>query len=85
VNPPIQLVPHQSSHELVEVLTGLLDAAKSGALNGIVFGCSFRGQKFYCDAAGALHRNPVVAIGVSTMLTAELEHQIRRKAQDSIF
>ena len=77
---PIQLVPEHASHEVVAVLNGLLEAAKVGALNGIVFGASFKGQRYLCDAAGAMHRNPVLALGVAQMLTEELSHLIRREA-----
>lgn len=82
---PIQLVPAQPSHELIDVLSGLLDMAKSGSMNGLVFGASLKGSQFYCDAAGDLHRKPMVALGVAQMLSAEMLHQIRRKAQDTIF
>ena len=80
----VQLVTPTSSHEVVEVLTGLLEVAKTGQLTGLVFGASLRGQRFFCDAAGSLHRAPIVGLGVATMLTAELEHRIRRLETDTI-
>lgn len=82
---PIQLIPAHQSHELIEVIKGLLDLAELGSLNGLVFGASLRGAQFYCDSAGELHRKPVVALGVVQMLSAELLNQIRRKQQDTIF
>ena len=81
---PIQLVQTKSSHEVVEVLSGLLEVAKAGQITGLVFGLSLRGQKYLVDAAGTLHRNPVSGIGVATMLTVELEHRIRRQSTDTL-
>lgn len=83
-SPPVQLIHQSSSHEVVQVLTGLLEVARAGQMNGIIFGASFGGAKFFVDAAGTLHRNPVTALGVSAMLTAELEHRIRHKATDTL-
>ena len=80
----VQLVTPTSSHEVVEVLHGLLEVAKTGQLTGLVFGASLRGQRFCCDAAGTLHRAPVVGLGVAAMLTAELEHRIRRRETDTL-
>ena len=82
--PAIQLVHPKSSHEVVEVLEGLIEVAKADQLNGLVFGAALRGQKFFVDAAGSLHRNPVVGIGVAAMLLAELEHRIRRQETDTL-
>lgn len=82
---PIQLIPAHQSHELIEVIEGLLELAKIGSMNGLVFGASLKGSQFYCDAAGAMHRNPMVALGVTQMLSAEILHQIHRKEQDTIF
>lgn len=76
------LPPPSSSRELVDVLNGLLEAAKDGALNGLIFGASFKGQCYMFDAAGELYRNPVLGIGVATMLTAELEHRVRLSTDD---
>ena len=59
------------------------ELADEGHLTGIVFGASFKGNKFYCDAAGSLHRNPVVGLGVVGMLHGELEHRIRLSAPDT--
>ena len=80
----VHLVPSDSSHEIVTVLAGLLHAAESGHLTGLVFGAHLRGQKYIVDAAGSLHRNTVAGIGVSAMLMAELEHRIRREASDTM-
>ena len=73
---PLQLVPEHSNRELVAVLTGLLELAEVGAMKGLVYGAEFRGQKFFCDAAGSMHRNPMVALGVTQMLSAEILQQI---------
>ena len=80
---PVILVPDSPSHEVVAVLSRLCELAKEGELTGIAFGAAFKGQKYYCDAAGSLHRNPVVAIGVAGMLHAELEHRMRLSAADT--
>ena len=77
----IRLVPRATEHdadreELIAVLTGLLELAKIGSMKGLVYGAEFRGQKFFCDAAGSMHRNPMVALGVTQMLSAEILQQI---------
>ena len=85
MNTPIHLVsPSSSSHEVVEVLSGLLEVAKAGQMTGLVFGASLKGQKFFVDAAGTLHRNPMAGIGVAFMLTTELEHRVRRQETDTL-
>jgi hypothetical protein len=81
---PVFLVPEAPSHEILQVLSGLCEHAKSGDLNGIIFGVSFKGQRYYCDAAGTLHRNPVVALGVSTMLSEELQRRMRTASVDTV-
>ena len=82
---PIQLIPAHQSHELIAVIEGLLELARGGSMNGLVFGASLKGSQFYCDAAGAMHRNPMVALGVTQMLSAEMLHQIRRQERDTVF
>ena len=81
----IQIVPQHTTHELVAVLKGLRELAESGDLTGIVFGVVLRGQRYYCDSAGSLHRNPIAGIGVATRLVAELDRQMVRRAEDTIF
>lgn len=82
---PVQLMPSHGTHELIEILSGLLDAARGGMLNGLVFGAAFKGQRYYCDAAGTMHRNPVVALGLAHMLANELAHHVRHEAADTVF
>jgi len=81
---PVQLASTHGSHDLVDILDGLLDAARQGLLSGLVFGAAFKGQRYYCDAAGTMHRNPVVALGLAHMLAAELTHHIRHEALDTV-
>ena len=80
----IQIIQEDASHDVVEVLSGLLDVAKSGQLTGLVFGISLRGQKVLVDSAGSLHRNALSGIGVAAMLMAELEHRVRRRETSTI-
>jgi hypothetical protein len=84
VSGPVLLVPESASHEVVKVLHGLCELAKTGEVNGLVFGVSMKGQKFYCDSAGALHRNPVMALGVVGMLHAKIEHGMRQSSVDTV-
>jgi hypothetical protein len=74
-----------TNREVVDVLRELLRKAESGALNGIIFGVQLhdaQGQKYYCDAAGTLHRNPIAALGVAAMLGLDLERRMRLNAED---
>ena len=81
---PIHLLQNGASHEVVAVLCGLLEAAKAGQITGLVLGASLRGQTYFCDAAGTLHRNAATGLSVATMLTAELEHRIRLDSIDTL-
>ena len=86
----IRLVPRATEHhadreELIEVLTGLLELSKVGAMNGLVFGGEFCGQEFFCDAAGSMHRNPMIAIAVSNLIAADMLHRVGYKPVDTIF
>ena len=86
----IRLVPRATEHdadreELIEVLTGLLELAKIGAMNGLVYGGEFCGREFLCDAAGSMHRNPMIAIAVSNLIAAEMLHKVGYKPGDAIF
>jgi hypothetical protein len=85
VSGPVFLVPDHPNHEVGKVLEGLLSLAAAGELNGIVFGVSLKGQRYYCDAAGALHRSPIVGLGVTCMLKTELERRMRHQPQETIF
>ena len=82
--PQMLLMPDHSSHEVSEVLSGLMEMAREGQLTGIVFGVSFKGQKFYCDTAGSLYRSPVIALGVAAMLTIQIERQLRHESTETI-
>ena len=73
----IRLVPRVTEHDadreaLILTLTGLLELAKGGAMKGIVYGAELRGQEFFCDSAGSMLRNPMVALGVTHLLSAEM-------------
>jgi hypothetical protein len=82
---PIHLVPPANvHHDLSEILDGLLNAARSGAMTGLVFGVSFRDQRYYCDVAGSLHRNRVLALGVARLLCGDIERSIST-SEDTIF
>jgi hypothetical protein len=78
------MLPQAVSHDVVEVLSGLLELARAGSMTGIVLGASFRGAKYFCDSAGTLHRNPITALGVSAMLTADLERRVHRRATATV-
>ena len=77
----IRLVPRATEHdadreELIEIVTSLLELAKIGAMNGLVYGGDFRGREFFCDSAGSMRRNPMVALGVTHLLSTEILQQI---------
>ena len=85
MKPPIHVVPAaHTPHDLIEILQGLLETAQSGDITGMIFGIGFRDQRYYCDAAGSLHRNRVLALGVANMLCADLERSIRT-TEETIF
>lgn len=81
---PIQLVPEHAEHDLTLVLKGLLRLAEAGELQGMVFGCALRGEKYYCDAAGRLHRNRMLGLGVARLLSSEIAASVRHQSTDTV-
>lgn len=83
--PPLVLVPHSASHDLIAVLRLLQQSASRGELTGLVFGATMKGSRIYCDAAGTLYRNAIQGIGVATILCAEMEQRLRHEAIETVF
>jgi len=84
--PVLRLVsrrPQPPSREIIEVLEGILTLARGGELDGIVFGLALNGRRYFCDAAGSLHNEPVGALGVCAMLMEELHQRMPRQEPDT--
>jgi hypothetical protein len=80
----VQLVSTHPHEDVVEVLEGLTALAKQGDLTGLVFGVALKGQKYYCDSAGTLFRNPILGIGVASRVVLELNRRVQRREEETL-
>lgn len=67
------------------MLTGLLKLATDGELTGLIVGAVFKEQRYFFEAAGTMHRNPMMAIAAASQLTHELNTRVRRTSIETIF
>ena len=62
-NPQLNLVGDNPSADTIEVLTELLELARSGALTGVAFVAMYKGRQIQTGTAGESSRNPVFTLG----------------------
>jgi hypothetical protein len=67
-----QLIRDHISHDTVEALETLTEAARQGQVVGIVYGVVLKGRKFFVDTAGSLTRDVTFARGVVAAIDDEL-------------
>lgn len=83
---PVVLIPeHEGSHDAAELLQGFLDLHRAGTLVGFVICIALKGQRYFCESAGTLDRNPLSALGAAAMLVAEMQQRIPRQSRDTQF
>lgn len=72
MKPPFTLVPDTISKDTEEALAQMLEMARKGELIGVAFAGMVKQRKYFVNAAGEAHRNPVFARGMVDDLMAEL-------------
>jgi hypothetical protein len=68
----LSIVQPYVSKDLVDTLEYLLQEAKSGNLIGIAYGAMLPGRKYFVDAAGEAHRDPLRGIGLAQYVSQEI-------------
>ncbi len=77
MKPPFILVPDNISHETLEAAQEINRLATSGQAIGLIFGVMLRHRRYIVNSAGECHRNPTFALGMVSMLDAELRQLAR--------
>lgn len=72
---PITLIYEPVSQDTVEALEFLLHEARRGELIGIAYGAMLKHRSCLVDTVGEACRNPVFALGIVCMLSADIEYQ----------
>lgn len=68
----LRLVRTPVNRDTVEILTVLLDGARSGEINGIAFAVSLGGNRFLTDVTGSCADSPTRALGMVSFLADEI-------------
>lgn len=76
---PYRLVPDNISHDTVEALSALLDAAKAGEITGIAFACTLRKMRYITNVAGTCYTNPTFARGMVAFLSDQLAGLVHKR------
>ena len=77
MKPPYILIPDTVSHDTVECLETLLDAAKQGEIIGVAFVAQLKQRGYIVNTAGEAHRNPTFARGMVAALDDQLGGRVR--------
>lgn len=76
---PYRLVPDNISHDVVEALETLLDAARRGEITGIAFACTLRKMRYITNVAGHCYTNPTFARGMVAFLSDQLARLVNHR------
>lgn len=76
---PYRLVPDNISHDTVEALTALLEAAKAGEVTGIAFACTLRRMRYITNVAGHCYEHPTFARGMVSFLSDQLGRLVHQR------
>jgi len=74
---PFRLEPDRLSHDTVEALEQLLDAARKGSIIGVAFCAMQKRRTFIHNAAGEARRNPTFTRGMLASLDDELSAMVQ--------
>lgn len=77
------LIREAVSHDTVEALEQLLEAARGGDIVGMAFAIALRERRFITDATGTCYADPTRARGLVATLDDELSQMIRTRADDT--
>ena len=75
-----ELVHDHISHDTVEALEQLLEAARAGAIRRLIFGAILQRRRYLVNIAGDVARDPTFARGVCGAIEDELRNMIHQKA-----
>ena len=75
---PFTLAKEKVSHETVEALRYLLGEAERGELIGIAYAAMLKRRSCIVDTAGEDYRNPLFALGMVCMLSADIADRSRQ-------
>lgn len=75
MKPPFTLTKETISHDTVEVLRVLLEAAERGEVLGLAFVVLHKRRSFSVEITGEAERNPVFTLGTLAMLDEHLRRQ----------
>lgn len=76
------LVHDAVSHDMVEALEQLLEAAREGQAIGMVFGVMLKRSRYIVDSAGEARKNPTLARGICLAIDDELRDMVQAKGFD---
>lgn len=76
MKPPFRLVGEMVSHDTVEVLTELLDEAKSGNIIGVALVAMHRQRRFEFALTGEAARSPTFTLGTVTKLQFDIAQKV---------
>lgn len=70
---PLRLVQKTISHDVVEALEVMLEAAKRGTIIGLSFACEMPRSQYITIVAGHCQTNPTFARGMVAYLASEID------------
>lgn len=76
MKPPFRLVGETVSHDTVEVLTELLQEAKSGNIIGLALVAMHRRRQYEFAITGEAERSPTFALGTVSKLQFDLAQKV---------
>lgn len=77
---PFNLVRDMVSHDTVQALEHLLDAARHGHITGLAFACTLKGKRFITNTAGTCYHEPSFTRGLLLALDDELARMVQERA-----
>lgn len=78
----IELMPSGISHDTIEALESLLEAARAGQITGIACAAYLKGRRYTTATTGACDSQPTYALGMIAVLADELRHMVHHRHPD---
>ena len=77
----LRIIPNQVNRDTIAALEYLLQEAKRGELIGLVYGGMLKGRSCIVDTTGEACRNPMFALGMVGMLSADISDRTREASE----
>lgn len=77
---PYQLIEDPVSHDMVEALEQMLQAARSGEGLGLIAGMMIKRRRFFVICVGEAERDPTFARGMCAALDDEIKTHVHGRA-----